>query len=84
MRGQEILSGAQRIHLAPQLMQAMKNKGLDPQNEGYRHYLDAFRNGCAPHGGGGVGLNRVVQFFLGVANVRLATLFPRDPGRRAP
>lgn len=84
MRGQEIMSGAQRIHNYNDLCQSMREKGLDPLAEGFRHYTDAFRYGCAPHGGGGLGLNRIVQFFLGLKDVREATLFPRDPGRLAP
>ena len=84
MRGQEIMSGAQRIHNYADLCQNMRDKGLDPLAEGFRHYTDAFRYGCPPHAGGGLGLNRIVQFFLGLNNVREATLFPRDPGRLAP
>jgi len=86
MRGQEIMSGAQRIHNYQQLCDNMRNNDppLDPLSEGFRHYTDAFRYGCAPHGGGGLGLNRVTQFFLGLPDIRFATLFVRDPGRLAP
>lgn len=62
----------------------MQAKGVDPNSEGFRTYVDAFRYGVAPHGGGGLGLNRVLMLFLGLNNVREATLFPRDPGRLAP
>lgn len=84
MRGQEIMSGAQRIHDYETLVSSMREKGLRPEEEGFRHYVEAFRWGCSPHGGGGLGLNRIVQFFLGLNNIREATLFPRDPGRLAP
>ncbi|MCJ1280322.1 hypothetical protein MMC21_008149 [Puttea exsequens] len=84
MRGQEIMSGAQRIHDHGELCANMARLGLDPGGEGFRDYTEAFRYGCVPHGGGGVGLNRVVQFYLGLNNVREATLFPRDPARLAP
>ncbi|KAL6713657.1 hypothetical protein ACLMJK_009122 [Lecanora helva] len=84
MRGQEIMSGAQRIHSHPMLVEEMKRKGLDPQAEGFRAYVDSFRYGVSPHGGGGVGLNRVVMLFLGLRDVREATMFPRDPGRLGP
>ena len=78
------MSGAQRIHDHGELCANMARLGLDPGGEGFRDYTEAFRYGCVPHGGGGVGLNRVVQFYLGLNNVREATLFPRDPARLAP
>lgn len=84
MRGQEIMSGAQRIHLHPQLCESMREKGLNPDDEGFKGYLEGFRLGCFPHGGGGFGLNRILQYFLGLDDIREATLFPRDPGRLAP
>ncbi|KAI9783933.1 MAG: hypothetical protein M1839_002878 [Geoglossum umbratile] len=86
MRGQEVMSGSQRIHTYPELCESMcrNDPPLDPNGEALRHYADAFRYGCAPHGGGGFGLNRILQFFLGLPDIRLATLFPRDPSRLAP
>ncbi|KAI4224063.1 MAG: hypothetical protein L6R36_004945 [Xanthoria steineri] len=86
MRGQEIMSGAQRIHDYKQLCERMRanDPPLDPLSEGFRHYTDAFKYGCAPHGGGGLGLNRILQFYLGLPDIRFATMFPRDPGRLAP
>jgi aspartyl-tRNA synthetase len=86
MRGQEIMSGAQRIHSYPELCASMRNNDppLDPDAEGFRHYTEAFKYGCPPHGGGGLGLNRILQFYLGLPDIRFATLFPRDPGRKAP
>jgi aspartyl-tRNA synthetase len=86
MRGEEIMSGAQRIHEPELLIQQMKKKDppLDPEADGFKDYVDAFRYGCPPHAGGGLGLNRIVQFFLGLKDVREATFFPRDPGRLAP
>lgn len=84
MRGTEIMSGAQRLHSHPDLCSEMRAKGVDPSSEGFRDYVDAFRYGVSPHGGGGLGLNRIVQLFLGLNNVREATLFPRDPGRLGP
>ncbi|KAI5288282.1 hypothetical protein KEM52_001227 [Ascosphaera acerosa] len=84
MRGEEIMSGAQRIHDSEELEAAMRAKGLDPSAEGFEDYLNAFRQGCPPHAGGGLGLNRIVMFFLGLPNIRMATLFPRDPQRLRP
>ena len=47
-------------------------------------YIDAFRFGCAPHAGGGIGLERVTMLFLGLDNIRKVSLFPRDPKRLTP
>ncbi|KAJ7461302.1 aspartyl-tRNA synthetase cytoplasmic [Mycena galericulata] len=77
LRGQEILSGGQRIHHAPLLEQRMKEAKIDLED--MEEYLDGFRWGCPPHGGGGVGLERVITLFLDLGNVRWANLFPRDP-----
>ncbi|KAF9270270.1 aspartate-tRNA ligase [Marasmius fiardii PR-910] len=82
MRGEEILSGAQRIHDPNVLAEKMKAKGVDP--ESMKGYMDAFRLGCPPHGGGGIGLERVLMLFLKLNNIRRASLFPRDPKRLEP
>jgi nondiscriminating aspartyl-tRNA synthetase len=86
MRGQEILSGAQRIHDAEFLCKRMKEhlSPVDPNSDGLRDYVNAFRYGCPPHAGGGIGLERIVMLWLGLPNVRLASLFPRDPNRVMP
>ncbi|KAH9014212.1 aspartyl-tRNA synthetase [Lactarius hengduanensis] len=82
MRGEEILSGAQRIHDPALLTEKMQGKGVDPNS--MKGYVDAFRMGCAPHGGGGIGLERVLMLFLKLNNIRRASLFPRDPKRLEP
>lgn len=82
MRGEEILSGAQRIHDPEFLCQQMLAKGVDP--ESMKGYIDGFRMGCPPHGGGGIGLERVLMLFLKLNNIRRASLFPRDPKRLEP
>lgn len=84
MRGEEIMSGAQRINVYKELEDAMRAKGLNPHDDGFDDYLTAFRQGCPQHAGGGLGLNRIVMFFLGLPDIRLATLFPRDPQRLRP
>ncbi|EME38968.1 aspartyl-tRNA synthetase-like protein [Dothistroma septosporum NZE10] len=86
MRGQEIMSGAQRIHDATYLEKRMREHvtPVDPQAPGLKDYVDCFRYGCPPHAGGGIGLERIVMLWLGLPNVRLASLFPRDPGRLMP
>ncbi|PKI82433.1 aspartate--tRNA ligase [Malassezia vespertilionis] len=82
MRGQEILSGAQRVHDAKFLEQRLAGAGIDPSS--MKHYVDAFRLGAPPHAGGGIGLERVVMLYLGLGNIRRASMFPRDPKRLEP
>ncbi|PPR06898.1 hypothetical protein CVT24_011588 [Panaeolus cyanescens] len=82
MRGEEILSGAQRIHDPQLLCEKMRSKGVNPDS--MKPYVDAFRMGCPPHGGGGIGLERVLMLFLKLNNIRRASLFPRDPKRLEP
>ena len=86
MRGQEIMSGAQRIHNAEYLAKRMREHEtpVDPESEGLKDYVAAFKAGAPQHAGGGIGLERIVMLWLGLPNVRLGTLFPRDPGRLAP
>lgn len=78
-RGIEITTLAQRIHDYDTLVESMKNKGLDPEK--FRFYLQAFKYGMPPHGGLGLGLERLTAKFLGLENVKQATLFPRDLNR---
>ena len=80
IRGQEILSGAQRIHTTDLLEERAKAWGVDLDDA----YLNSFKNGALPHGGGGIGLERVVMLFLGLPNIRKASWFPRDPKRLSP
>ena len=82
IRGEEISSGAQRIHQAALLMERAKSLEVDltPISD----YVDSFKLGAWPHGGFGVGLERVVMLFLGLHNIRKASMFPRDPARLTP
>ncbi|KAI9295772.1 aspartyl-tRNA synthetase [Neoconidiobolus thromboides FSU 785] len=82
MRGEEIMSGAQRIHDSEFLIQRAKECGVDPIT--IQPYIDAFKLGAPPHAGGGIGLERVVMLYLGLGNIRRTSLFPRDPRRLAP
>ncbi|KAF9112104.1 aspartate--tRNA ligase dps1 [Mortierella sp. AM989] len=82
MRGEEILSGAQRIHDPDYLIERAKAHDVDP--ESIKSYVDAFRLGAPPHGGGGIGLERVIFFYLNLGNIRRVSLFPRDPKRLSP
>ncbi|MBI2030623.1 aspartate--tRNA(Asn) ligase [Candidatus Kaiserbacteria bacterium] len=78
-RGVEITTGGQRVHEYDALMQKMHLKNLDPLN--FMFYLQAFKYGIPPHGGWGMGLERLTQKMLGLDNVKEATLFPRDMNR---
>lgn len=81
-RGLEITTGGLRIHQLPLLIESMKKRGLDPQN--YESYLESFRYGPIPHGGLGIGLERLTAQILGLDNVKRASLFPRDCQRLTP
>ncbi len=82
IRGEEIVSGAQRIH-EPELLATRATARGIPLNS-ITAYIDAFKHGALPHGGGGIGLERVVMLFLGLKNIRKASMFPRDPSRLTP
>lgn len=83
IRGMEICSGAQRCHDADMVMKLLKDKGVDP-GPGLESYVESFRHGVSPHAGAGIGLERVVFLYLGLDNVRKASMFPRDPNRCTP
>ncbi|KAK9871593.1 hypothetical protein WA026_012973 [Henosepilachna vigintioctopunctata] len=82
MRGEEILSGAQRIHDPKLLTERANHHGIDIGK--IQSYIDAFKYGCPPHAGGGIGLERVVMLYLGLDNIRKTSMFPRDPKRITP
>merc|ERR1712146_203879 len=82
VRHQEIVSGAQRVHDPALLTKQAEAKGVAPAS--IQAYIDAFKYGAPPHGGCGVGLERVVFLFLGMHNVRHVSLFPRAPTRLHP
>jgi aspartyl-tRNA synthetase len=81
-KGQEIVSGGQREHRYDVLIARMRKKGLDPSD--FEDYLAAFKYGMPPHGGWGMGLDRLVEKMLDLPNVREAILFPRDLNRLTP
>ncbi|GAB4825978.1 Aspartate--tRNA ligase 2, cytoplasmic [Ancistrocladus abbreviatus] len=82
VRGEEIISGAQRVHDPDFLTQRAEGCGIDVKT--ISTYIDSFRYGAPPHGGFGVGLERVVMLFCALNNIRKTSLFPRDPLRIAP
>lgn len=78
-RGVEILSGSQRISDYKELVDTIKSRGSDPKD--YEMYLKAFRYGMPDEGGFSFGLERITMKLLGLANIREASLFPRDMER---
>ena len=82
IRGEEVTSGAQRIHDSEMLLRRGAELGVDLAP--IKDYVDSFKYGAHPHAGGGIGLERVVMLFLGLPNIRLASMFPRDPRRLKP
>jgi len=78
----EMTSGGQRVHDVALLEQRLREQGLEPKEFG--HYLEPFRYGMPPHGGWGLGLDRLAMVFSGAQNVRECVLFPRDRNRLTP
>lgn len=81
-RGMEITTGGQRIHDYQMLLEKIARRGMT--TEGMESYLMAFRHGMPPHGGLGIGLERLTMKLLDEDNVRETTLFPRDLSRLEP
>jgi asparaginyl-tRNA synthetase len=77
----EIIGGAQREHRAGVLASRMREVGVDPEDLAW--YLDLRRHGSVPHAGFGLGLERLLLFATGMANIRDVIPFPRTPGSAA-
>lgn len=82
MRGEEIISGAQRIHDEKLLRERASHHLINIAT--IEPYVKAFKYGCPPHAGGGIGLERVTMLYLGLDNIRKTSMFPRDPKRLEP
>lgn len=81
-KGMEITTGGQRINDYNKLIEKIEKRGMT--EEGMEHYLSAFKHGMPPHGGLGIGLERLTMKLIGEDNVRETTLFPRDLSRLEP
>jgi len=81
-KGLELGTGGQRIHLYGELLENMKKKKVGPA--GMEYYLDIFKFGMPPHGGWGLGSERMIQQMLGLKSVKEAVLFTRDIKRLSP
>ena len=82
IRGIEVASGGQREHRYEELLRNIREKGL--REEDFSFYLESFKHGMPPHGGFGLGLDRLLMTLLGVSNIREVVLFPRDRYRLVP
>ncbi|KAF5337906.1 hypothetical protein D9758_013099 [Tetrapyrgos nigripes] len=78
VRGQEILTGGQRIHDPNMLLSRMKSLYIQPVGA-LEEYMQGFKWGCPPHAGAGIGLERIMMLMFNLGNIRFASLFPRDP-----
>ena len=84
-RGIEIATVPMREHRYDILIDQLKTIAHgDPEQAGYQPYLSAFKYGLPPHGGFGMGLERLTEKLVGLGNVKEATLFPRDINRLTP
>ena len=81
-RGLEITTGGRRINDYDMLLESIERFHL--KAEDLSDYLQIFKYGCPPHGGFAIGLERLTQKILGLANVKEASLFPRDRKRTRP
>ena len=81
-RGLEITSGGQRIHDYDEQVEKMKKQGLDPED--FKSYLESHKYGLPPHGGLGIGLERLLMKILRKGNIRETSMFPRDINRLIP
>ncbi len=81
-RGVEVTTGGQRLHRRADLEAALRGRGIDPAS--FAAHLRMFDLGMPPHGGLAIGAERLTAQVLGLANVRQATMYPRDRNRIAP
>ena len=81
-KGLEITTGGQRIHDYQMILEEMEKRGMDPED--IKDYLMIFKYGMPPHGGLGIGLERLTMRLLDEQNVRETSLFPRDVTRLEP
>lgn len=80
----ELVGGSMREHRSKELIQAMKAHGLiggDSDISGMDWYVDLRRYGSVPHGGFGLGFDRLLCYLTGVSNIRDVVAFPRWHGR---
>jgi nondiscriminating aspartyl-tRNA synthetase len=81
-RGLEITTGGRRQHNYEAFLEVLPRFGIKPEN--MRNYAALLKYGCPPHGGFAIGCERLTARILGIANVKEASLFPRDRKRVEP
>jgi nondiscriminating aspartyl-tRNA synthetase len=81
-KGLELASGGQREHDLDRLMDCIEDEGIDPEDLSF--YIESFKFGMPPHGGYGLGLDRLVKQVADLENVKEGILFPRTPDRLTP
>jgi len=81
-RGAEVVTGGQRLHRYDDYLTALQKANLPI--EPFESLLETYRYGMPPHGGWGMGLERLLMLLTGIPNVKLVTLFPRDLARLTP
>lgn len=82
LNGLEVTTGGQRIHDYAEQVAKMQKRGMDIDQ--FEDYLTMHKYGMPPHGGMGLGLERIVENILGLDNIKRATAFPRDRDRLRP
>ena len=82
LNGLEVTTGGQRIHDYDMQIAKMKARGMDVED--FEDYLTMHKYGMPPHGGMGLGMERIVQNLLGLDTIKKATAFPRDRDRLRP
>ena len=81
-KGCEIITGGQRIHDYNELLQKICARGMNPDD--FEFFTVAHKHGLPPHGGFGMGLERLTQKVLNLDNIKSATMYPRDVTRLTP
>lgn len=81
-KGLEVTTGGQRIHDYDRLLEKIEKREMNPED--IKNYLMAFQYGMPPHGGLGLGLERLTMRLLDESNIRETALFPRDVSRLEP
>lgn len=81
-KGMEITTGGQRIHDYEKLVAKMEKRGMEIED--FKNYLMIFQHGMPPHGGAGIGLERLTMKLMDETNVRETAMFPRDVTRLEP
>ena len=83
-RGIELATIPLRENNYYKLVAQIREAGLDPESDGFKYYVTAFKHGLPPHGGFGLGVDRFVKQLIGLSSVKEAVLFPRDVKRLTP